>query len=456
VTENGINGGRSVRVSSPTCTCWRSAPRLVEVALAVVFCVLAAGRSPAQSLDDADKLLRKFEGQVIQLLVKSQPPLFERHLKSLRAMARSQYAVLSLEQASYLRRPLATHLKEFHDYLAKVSAGLDGDAADADSFLKSGNRPLVLARASQIDGTLQHFMVDLPPHWDPDRAYPLYVSLHGTGPDHPMAYPSFGLGPRDNAPKKSAEDPIIRLAPWGRGNRGWRNDAERDLFEAIADLRTFAKLDPDRWYLTGHSAGGDGAWSIVTRTPDLWAAAGMQSGSMQSCPPSLGLLANMQYVPFHMLIGEKDNLPGRIPDSKEAHHLLKQAGDETHLHVLPDVGHYPLPGSAYLEEEAWLRKFVRRRPDRFSFTVDQADHPGVWGVRVAFRTRGPRILKAPWPHFDVTITGSDVLVKTQAIERLTVDLGDTGLRIAGKVKLTINGKVAYEGEPKASPLSFDL
>lgn len=409
----------------------------------------------AQTLRDAEELLGRFESRIDALLSSPQPPLFERHLKSLRAMARSQFSVLSLEQESYLRRPLAEHIKEYHSYLDAISKGLEGDAADPDSYLKRGARPLVLARASQIDGTLQHYMVDLPPDWDPDTAYPLYVGLHGTGPDHPMAYPSYGLGPRDAPPSPREGAPIIRLAPWGRGNRGWRNDAERDLFEAIADLQTFAKLDPERWYLTGHSAGGDGAWAIVTHTPDRWAAAGMQSGSMQACPPSLGLLPNMQYVPFHILIGENDNLAGRIPDSKEAYRLLKEAGDDTRLMLLPGVGHYPVPESAYADEEAWMRTHVRTRPGRFSFTIDQREHPGVWGVRMANRERGPRILKAPWPRFEVAIDGANVDITTQGIERLAVTLAEGGLRMSGAVKLTINGKVVYEGEAKSEALNFD-
>lgn len=431
--------------------------RFLIPALIASVCVIASEQNAsAQTLEDAEKLLNKFDGQMAALLAKPQPPLFQRHLRSLRAMAHSQFSVLSLEQSTYLRRPFADHVKEYVGYLDTISKGFEGDAANPDCYLKDGNRPLVLARASQIDGTLQHYMVDLPPNWDPNKVYPLYVALHGTGPDHPMGYPSYGLGPRDSAPKKSAENPIIRLTPWGRGNRGWRNDGERDLFEALADLQTFVKLDPDRWYITGHSAGGDGSWAIVTHTPDLWAAAGMQSGSMVSCPPSLGLLPNMQYVPFHILIGENDNLPGRIPDSKEAYRLLKEAGDETNLIILPGVGHYPLPGNVYGEEENWMRKYVRKRPEQFSFTVDQMEHPGVWGVRIGFKNRGTRILKAPWPHFDVKITGSDVAIKTQGVERLIVNLGANGLRMTGKVKLTLNDKVVFEGDVKPEPLTFDL
>ena len=124
-------------------------PRSMMGPLLAALCTLAATNvGQAQSLDDAEQLLRKFEGQIDQLLAKPQPPLFQRHLKSLRAMARSQFSVLSLEQGSYLRRPLADHIKEYHGYLQKIRQGLEGDAANPNCYLKDGNRPLVLARVA--------------------------------------------------------------------------------------------------------------------------------------------------------------------------------------------------------------------------------------------------------------------------------------------------------------------
>jgi hypothetical protein len=75
---------------------------------------------------------------------------------------------------------------------------------------------------------------------------------------------------------------------------------------------------------------------------------------------------------------------------------------------------------------------------------------------MASRNRGARILKAPWPRFDVKIVGSEVVIKTQGIERLSVNLGADGLRLSGKVKLTVNDKVVYEGDVKPEPLAFDL
>jgi predicted esterase len=420
--------------------------------IAVTVACAAKQSSDAQT---PEAVLSHFEGQIARLLQTPQPSLFAWHLRSLRALARAQFAELSLEQENYQRRPLADHRKEFVDYLTTISKGFDGDCADPDCYLKNGTRTLVLAFNSDLDGSLQWAMVDLPAGWDPKTAYPLYIGLHGMGPDNALAYPSFALGPREARPadQKPPSAPVISLTPWGRGNRAWRGDSEHDLWEALDLLKSFARLDPDRWYITGHSAGGDGSWMIVNHTPDLWAAAGMQSGSMIACRPEWGLLKNMAYVPFHILIGEKDPLPHRIPDSKRAYELLKGLKDDTELVIAAGAGHYPLPADALDEQRAWLLKHARKRPARFSFTVDQAQHPGVWGIRLPLNPWENMVVKEPWPHFECSIIGREVRIKTNGIKELSVDLGSNGLQMTGSVKLIVDGKAVFEGPVPDKPVS---
>lgn len=93
-------------------------------------------------------------------------------------------------------------------------------------------------------------------------------------------------------------DEVISIVPWLRGNGQWRNEngSEPDIWEAIDDVRSFAKLDPDRWYISGNSWGRNDVWAIVQRTPDLWAAAGIMAGDTGSAPSDLGLLPNARYA----------------------------------------------------------------------------------------------------------------------------------------------------------------
>jgi len=394
-----------------------------------------------------ESCLNRLNSLVDGLLQKEQPPLFAWHLRSLKSLAQAEYAKLQLK-FDQRGHTVADRTKEFVDDVTKFNEGLARDCDNPDEYLKNGRRSLVLARLSQIDGTLQYMMVGLPKNWDPNKAYPLAVGLHGTGPDYPLTYPSYTFGVIE-PPKAGVEEkpamPVISLTPWGRGNRGWRGDGESDLFEAIDLLETFAKLDNDRWYLSGHSAGADGAWAILQHTPDLWAAAGMQSGSMLSGRPEWGLIPNMKYVPVHLLIGENDNLPYRIPDMKEAYRILTEMGDQTKLVILPGIGHYPLTDEALKEQFDWMARFVRKRPDKFSFTVDQAIHPGVWGIRVVLDRATSRLIKEPWPSFECDIKGQEVHIKTQHLKQLRINLGPDGLRMSGAVKVWVNGKQVHDG-----------
>jgi predicted esterase len=417
-----------------------------------------AAATTGQVADTPEAVLTRLSARVDSLLQQEQPPLFAWHLRSLKALAQSEYAKLALQSVPGRRRAPSDRAKEFVEYAGQIESGLRKDHANSDDCLKNGVGTLILARASSVDGSLQYMMVGLPKGWDPNRAYPLDIGLHGSGPDNPLAYPSFGFGPvtppaPDAAPKPG--DGMIHLTPWGRGNRSWRGDAESDLWEAIALLQTFCKLDHDRWYISGHSSGADGTWAIVQHTPDLWAAVGIQSGSMLEGRPEWGLIPNMKYVPVYFLIGEKDPLPYRVPDMKEAFKILSKMGDDTKLSILPGVGHYPLTEAGLNDQFAWMITHVRKRPNHFVFTIDQAQHPGVWGITVPFDQTQRRLLMQPWPAFECEIDGQEVHIKTKHIKRMTIDLGPQGLRMSGAVKVWVNGKSVLDGPIPDTPLRIE-
>ena len=411
----------------------------------------------SQASETPESCLAKLTSRVNEMLKIEQPPLFAWHLRSLKALAQSEYAKLETGVAQSPRHPIADKVKEYVEFVGKIADGLK-DHANPDDCLKNGRGTLVLARPSMLDNSLQYMMVDLPKGWDPNHAYPLSISLHGSGPDNPLAYPSYAFGPPAPAPVDAAPKPgsdMIRLTPWGRGNRSWRNDAETDLWEAINLLKTFCKLDPDRWYVAGHSSGADGTWAIVQHTPDLWAAVGIQSGSMLEGRPEWGLIPNMKYVPTYFLIGEKDPLPFRVPDMKEAYQILGKMGDETKLSILPGIGHYPLTDAGLEEQAAWMFKHVRKRPDHFVFTADQAAHPGVWGINVVFTQLERRFVQQPWPSFECEIEGQEVRIKSRHVKEMRIDLGSTGLKMSGNVKLWLNGKLINDGPIPDSPIHVE-
>lgn len=416
-----------------------------------LLALAVAGFAFSTSASDA---YNRIEKAVDSLLSTDQPALFAWHLRSVKSLAKTELARVELGAAADGRHKSANLEKEYTEFANAIATGLEQTCRNPDDYLKHGLRTLVLSRYSTIDGTPQWAMVQLPEGWDPKKAYPLNVGLHGTGPDHPMAYPSytFPAGKTDAEPHRGS----INLTPWGRGNRGWQGDAETDMWEAIASLRQFATVDEDRWYLSGHSAGADGAWAIALRTPDKWAAVGLQSGSMVAARPELGLIENVKHTPIYILIGENDNLRGRIPDSKLLHEMLDKQGTPNKLNIMKGIGHYPLSPEGYADQDAWMKPMVRKRPDHFSFTVDSSQHPGVWGVSFAFDRFYDRTILSPFPKFEVSIKGQTVEIKASGTKDLRIVTGKGGLGLKGPVTVIVNGKTSFVDEASEAPITVKL
>ena len=415
----------------------------------LLLCLRAVPQTePTPRPDNPEAALSRIRTHIDALLSRPQPDLFARHLRS----------ILALSEEDVLKQELAgadndERAKELLGYLSAIETGLKGEGERAELYLVDGRRSLTFARLSQSDGTLQFYTVNLPPHWDSRKAYPLYVQLHGRGPDIPLAFVSSTFQPRKGNEAKNAD--IIAIVPWLRGNGEWRNEngSEPDIWEAIEDVKSFATLDPDRWYLSGHSWGGDDAWSIAQRTPDLWAAIGIMAGNPVGAPYALGLVANVSDLPFYLWVGDEDR--ERKPSFDSFRMALTAVGNHPTVVVASGVGHnYRTEDSVGLE--AWLLQQSRHMPKHFSFVVDTPQHRGIWGISI------PRIYPDAYPpaeprvKFECWIEGSTIRIRTWDAKQIEVNFGPSGLNLAGSVKLIVNGRTRLSGIAPAKPLSLSL
>ncbi len=137
-------------------------------------------------------------------------------------------------------------------------------------------RGKIVTRAyrSPISTRLQPYSIYLPPDYDPERAYPLYIALHG-GSSNANLFMGVFLGNNlnwreyhqhlyDEFTPQWNPDWII-VAPNGFGQIIWRWMGERDVFDVLADVKRHHKVDEDRIVLGGVSNGGMGAHAIGAR-----------------------------------------------------------------------------------------------------------------------------------------------------------------------------------------------
>jgi predicted peptidase len=117
-----------------------------------------------------------------------------------------------------------------------------------------------------------------PAEFDPNRSYPLVVSLHGAKPkqfEHLLEGGelgfAYGLG-RLVSPDEQRRHPAFVVAPWS-GGQTWVEEKLRLVRGIIETLSREFRIDRNRIYVTGQSMGGYGTWAILAQYPDLFAAA---------------------------------------------------------------------------------------------------------------------------------------------------------------------------------------
>ncbi|MDD9944241.1 MAG: extensin family protein [Myxococcales bacterium] len=153
------------------------------------------------------------------------------------------------------------------EYLAQVETGKDPFATAAGQILMRGYR-------SPISKTIQGYGIYLPPNYDPERAYPLLIMMHG-GSANGNLFLGVVLGNNMNwktyrehlwdAYKPRWKPDWIVVSPDGFGQIMWRWMGEQDVFDVLADVEKHHRVDPDRIVLGGLSNGGVGAYNIGMR-----------------------------------------------------------------------------------------------------------------------------------------------------------------------------------------------
>ena len=131
-----------------------------------------------------------------------------------------------------------------------------------------------LDRAVAVGGVEYRYEVYVPRDYDPRRAWPIVLALHGGG-----EYGSDGIRPTVGALAKA-----IRLHPdrfpaivvfaqaHADGTPGWQLKSGEAALVEVDETVTEFHGDSSRIYLTGYSAGGNGAWFLAYHNPQRFAA----------------------------------------------------------------------------------------------------------------------------------------------------------------------------------------
>ncbi len=185
----------------------------------------------------------------------------------------------------------------------------------------------------------------------------LWISLHGGG----NAPAALNDQQWDNQKRLYRPTEGLYVAPRAPYNDWdmWFKPALDELYEQLIEMAVaFADVNPDKVYLLGYSAGGDGVWRMGPRMADTWAAASMMAGH-----PGDVCLLNLRNTPFMIWCGADDAAYDRnrldALRGLEMDSLQKaDTGGYVHeTHIMQGMGHWML--RADTAAVAWMSRYSR-------------------------------------------------------------------------------------------------
>ena len=211
------------------------------------------------------------------------------------------------------------------------------------------------------------------------------------------------------------------------------------LTRLIENFVVLEGVDPERVYLLGYSAGGDGVWQLAPRLADRFAAAAMMAGH-----PNEAQLDGLSNLPFALLMGAEDQAYGRAAVAAERAQRLaalaqEHPGEYPHfVRIYPGLGHWMQRRDA--EALPWMAAFARRSwPRRVVWLQDDVTHSRAYWLGL------PAELAAPGQRLEAQVLGQRVEVQTPGLAALELWLDDALLDLDRPVEVWVDGQRRFEG-----------
>jgi poly(3-hydroxybutyrate) depolymerase len=296
-------------------------------------------------------------------------------------------------------------------------------------------------RSVEVDGHSMRYYMAVRGE-EPPSGRSLFISMHGGGDatsdlndsqwENQIALVE-GYDPRD----------AIWVAPRAPSDAWnmWFTDEIDALFERlITDMIVFEGIDPDKVYIGGYSAGGDGVYQLGPRMADHFAGAAMSAGHPNTASP-----LNLRNLPFAIHVGAEDTAFDRNLKAEEWGHMLEAL-------AMADPGGYPNQWQVHAGKPHWMdMDDAVSVPFMQGFTRDPMPAKVVW--RQAELTR-PRMYwlavdeadAMPGALIRASHAGNSVTIgEASNVLRLHVRLADAMMNLDEPVRIEQAGRELFAG-----------
>ncbi len=172
------------------------------------------------------------------------------------------------------------------------------------------------------------------------KKYPLILHIAGrgeTGTDNELQLRHAGPGH-----KQAIEEdrfPGFALFPQVQSTNGFATYKDLKRYTEIIELLIQNnKVDPNRIYVHGLSAGGDATWRLIRDYPHLFAAALPMSWSHNKYVQSDSLIKRYIHIPIWISQGGKDDYPPAT-QTNDIVTTIRNTGGKVRYKYLPNAGH---------------------------------------------------------------------------------------------------------------------
>jgi pimeloyl-ACP methyl ester carboxylesterase len=166
---------------------------------------------------------------------------------------------------------------------------------------------------SPLEGSIAKldYVVQLPPEYDPNRRYPMLVTLNGLSgtPDTQLDWWAGTWRGNERYGQASRHGYIVIAPNWNPQTLleyDFSALSHAAVLYAVKDAFRRFSVDTDRVYITGHGLGGTAAWDIALAHPDLWAGA-IPFNAIAS-KYIIAYQNNVQHVPIYLITGELEGI----------------------------------------------------------------------------------------------------------------------------------------------------
>ena len=216
----------------------------------------------------------------------------------------------------------------------------------------------------------------------------------------------------------------------------WHQGHIDELFDRlIENMIVFEDVNPEKVYILGYSAGGDGVYQLAPRMADRWAAAAMMAGHPNDARPE-----SLRNTAFTLHMGENDSPYNRNTVAKtwgDQLAALKKDDPEGYDHwVEIHKGKDHWMDSQDAAALPWMAQRTRNsRPEKIIWVQDDVTHPRFYWLAVE-KPRGRSTTAA-------RLSGQEIHLEGEG--PLTVRLDEEMLDLDSEVVVVLNDQEVHRG-----------